>query len=105
MFYISEIWISQFGLTATLFNSKKIFNSNIFLELNRILYKHVFCYFKDFKSLKALLINDNINNKFALEVYFINMLFNEDSKIDFLNLANKNLNIQWAIDIKNQINK
>ena len=101
--YISETWIIKFGLYKTLIYCNKILNRDSLFELENIVFKHVFCYFKDFNSLKSLLNIDNHNIKFALEVFFINNLFNERLTAITLNRANKTLNIQWAIDIKNQL--
>ena len=99
---ITEIWIKKFGLSITLIYCNKFLNKTSLLELKNIVFDHIFCYFKDFNSFKALLNIDNSKIKLALEIFFINRLFNESLTNETLKRANQTLNIQWAIDIKKQ---
>jgi tetratricopeptide (TPR) repeat protein len=52
-----------------------------------------------------VLKDDNDALEHLLQLYAINQLFFEEIENDTINRYNQTLNIQWAIDIKNQINK
>jgi hypothetical protein len=101
--YITEIWLTKFGISKTLIYCNRYLNKISLLELKNIVFEHVFCYVKDFNSLKAVLNIENSKIKFALEIFFINRLFHENLTNETLIRVNQTLNIQWAIDIKNQL--